>query len=509
MKKKYFILLFLLVQIGIVVFVILQFVDLKQFFPAGTKEGQELAVREQLTIVVPTLISHIDPFAIDDRERLILKNVYEPLVDFDENLRIKPVLATAWGMLSSTEWEFTLRQDVQFHNQKAFGAEDVVFTFETMRERGSADMKSVLSTIESVSRQKEGKIRVTTKLPDPLLLSRLRYLFILPSNLTAEELSDLAQKSTGTGPFQYAAQTNENELTLQKFKDYYKADDVRFNSLRFRAVPSKFARLELLQKKEADVVVSIPTESVESVKNFGYEIMEMPTLESVFLLFNTQHVFGDVSLRQQVNAMVDRVELAKIIGQLGVASSQFASSGVFGYNPELKTSSREAEAVSPLPEKTFWTLKLSSSNQVLSDFLTASLEGYNIKINAEVTDDVALLSDLALGNGDLFLIGWKFSDGDVIDFLNSVVHSRTDSQGSFNGLGYAFSDIDRLIDDSNQQLDQKKRLKLLQEIMQKITEEQFIGIPLFESRTMYAVSAELFFLPSLDGTITYHNFSHL
>src|SRR4029450_10069617 len=58
----------------------------------------------------------------------VLSLVYQGLVDFDRDLKIKPVLAEAWqGAPDGKQWTFALRKGVKFHNGRAMTASDVKF----------------------------------------------------------------------------------------------------------------------------------------------------------------------------------------------------------------------------------------------------------------------------------------------------------------------------------------------------------------------------------------------
>lgn len=52
----------------------------------------------------------------------IVFNVFEHLMEFDEDGRLVPRLATSWRWLNERTFEVTLRQGVTFHNGEAFDA---------------------------------------------------------------------------------------------------------------------------------------------------------------------------------------------------------------------------------------------------------------------------------------------------------------------------------------------------------------------------------------------------
>lgn len=57
-------------------------------------------------------------------------NIYDRLIEQDENLELQPSLATDWEMLDELTWEFSLREDVVFHDGNVFDAEAVKANFE-------------------------------------------------------------------------------------------------------------------------------------------------------------------------------------------------------------------------------------------------------------------------------------------------------------------------------------------------------------------------------------------
>jgi peptide/nickel transport system substrate-binding protein len=71
----------------------------------------------------------MDPhsYALEDNKGAT-KQVYEALLDVDSNLALVPQLAVDWQIVDPTQWDFTLRQGVRFHDGTPFTADDVVFS---------------------------------------------------------------------------------------------------------------------------------------------------------------------------------------------------------------------------------------------------------------------------------------------------------------------------------------------------------------------------------------------
>lgn len=60
----------------------------------------------------------------------IVYNVFEHLIEFDQDGKLVPRLATSWRWRDDRTLEFTLRQGVTFHNGEGFDAEIVKLNWE-------------------------------------------------------------------------------------------------------------------------------------------------------------------------------------------------------------------------------------------------------------------------------------------------------------------------------------------------------------------------------------------
>ena len=89
---------------------------------------------DTLRISWRTVIPDIDPFRNNMRAGLIASDeAWDGLVYRDpQTFRNVPALATEWKQVDDVTMEFTLRQDVKFHNGDPFGADDVVYTINTV-----------------------------------------------------------------------------------------------------------------------------------------------------------------------------------------------------------------------------------------------------------------------------------------------------------------------------------------------------------------------------------------
>lgn len=79
-----------------------------------------------LTVAIPSDVVSLDPHGSNDDPSEQLRDVvYEGLLTQDEDLEIVGQLAEEWEQVDELTWEFTLREDVTFHDGSEFNAEVV------------------------------------------------------------------------------------------------------------------------------------------------------------------------------------------------------------------------------------------------------------------------------------------------------------------------------------------------------------------------------------------------
>ncbi len=82
----------------------------------------------------------VNPFlGVTPIDQCRIQNLYDPLVIMNSDLSRSPGLALEWNHnKTSTVYEVKLRQGVEFHNGKSFGADDVIYSIKQMAGKTSA-----------------------------------------------------------------------------------------------------------------------------------------------------------------------------------------------------------------------------------------------------------------------------------------------------------------------------------------------------------------------------------
>jgi ABC-type transport system substrate-binding protein len=81
----------------------------------------------------PNMDPHQSTAAVD---RQVFENLYDKLVDINQNLEIVPMLASSWQIADGGRtYTFKLRQGVVFHDGTPFNAEAVKFNFDRILDK--------------------------------------------------------------------------------------------------------------------------------------------------------------------------------------------------------------------------------------------------------------------------------------------------------------------------------------------------------------------------------------
>ena len=97
-------------------------------------------------------------------------NVFDTLirVDYKDGGKLVPSLAKEWKRVSPTELEFTLREDVKFHNGESFSADDVIFSVKRIKADGS-DMAYTVAAVTEVKKIDDLTVDFIMSKPNPIL----------------------------------------------------------------------------------------------------------------------------------------------------------------------------------------------------------------------------------------------------------------------------------------------------------------------------------------------------
>ena len=165
------------------------------------------------------------------------RHMFDPLVDVTNDSKFVPALAESWRAVNNTTWRFTLRKGVTFHDGTPFNADSVLYTLRRVKDNTKLIKSFVYQDIESVEKDGDFAVVVTSKRPFGSLPSHLTMLGMLPAHAAKNEEA-FFQKPIGTGPFRFVSWTHGDHIVLSANPSYWKPASRGSRRSRFASSPS-------------------------------------------------------------------------------------------------------------------------------------------------------------------------------------------------------------------------------------------------------------------------------
>ncbi|CCX38176.1 bacterial extracellular solute-binding protein family 5 [Clostridium sp. CAG:1013] len=300
---------------------------------SSTDSGEETVVRMNIGSEPDSL----DPWqsAASDTDA-IFHNVFEGLCLYDENGEIIPGLAESWDISEDgLTYTFHLRDDVTFHNGKAFTSADVVYTYNNLAGMGGEKaVSSKFENVESFEAPDDYTFVIKLKEPSAGFLS-LNIIAILP-----EGYEDQSTAPVGTGPYKFVEYTPSQRVVLEKNDEYYDEERAgKIDRVEFYIMTDSAAVVSALQSGTLDIA-SINADDA-SVLEGQFDIYNSPqNMVQIFAMNNSVEPFNDVRVRQAINYAIDKDQIINTVFG-GYATKLYTNfSPVMGvyYNEELEGS---------------------------------------------------------------------------------------------------------------------------------------------------------------------------
>ncbi len=472
------------------------FLGFLKLFAGPVKETTKMT---ELRVMLPYEEVSFEPTKTDPLVSDRLRNTYDSLVKPDRDLRMKPALALSWGVIGDTTWEFNLRPNVVFQDGSNFTSTDVVASINRAKNYKDSELKDILKNIEKVEIVNDLTIKIFTKVPDPMLLSELASLFIIPS----EYENKVIETPVGTGPYAFEKIYPQDRVVYKRFDKYW-GDKPKFETVTLYGRSDISKRGNMLLNGSVDLLTFVPFDAVETFKKRNFKIVSEPTLEIEFLLFNAKSKsLASKENRNAIRLAVDTNALADSLKGSAKPLSQYASNGVFGFNPNISTSKYDAK----ISKETFsklglagatLTMSLPDGMQYIGNYLRKNFAEVGINILISYYDTFEkFMASVDSGTADLYFFGYQSAFGDANDFLKDIAYSKA----QFNYGKYENPTVDQLILSASTEMEALKRRIFLQDAMKILVDEDPIGVPLLEYEAFYSFSNKIDFDPRIDEQV--------
>jgi microcin C transport system substrate-binding protein len=220
---------------------------------------------------------------------------------------------------------FNLNKAAKFHDGAAVTPEDVIWTFETLKEKGLPFYRSYYNGIKKVTKTGDHQVTFTFENSKnkelPLILGQLP---VLPKHFWEGKKFDATtlEKPLGSGPYQISNVEAGKSITYERVKDYWGADiAVNKGRYNFDTVKVDYYRdatvaVEALLANEYDYRVeniaktwATTYKDAQAVKDGDIKIEELendrPAGMQAFVMNLRRPLFQDIAVRKAINLAFD------------------------------------------------------------------------------------------------------------------------------------------------------------------------------------------------------------
>lgn len=444
---------------------------------SAAETGQAAPAEEKKDSLTVALTSEPPSLTTCDHDSLI--SVYMNILTYNgltridhDTLDVVPDLAKEWKNENDTDWIFTLKEGVKFHNGEVLKADDVVASIEWAKTfASSANYTKNINSIEALD---DHTVKIVTDGPYAGLLADLayHYNFIVPKSLI-EANHDFNTEPIGTGSYKLAKWSYGDSLKFIANEEYFDTErKASIPNLIFKIIPEGTSRTMALEAGEVDFVYNVTSADVNRLKeNSKFEVKEISSVENFFLALNTNvKPFDDPNVRQAINYCINREDIiAAALNGYATPSYSAVANGYWGYTDENACEFNLEKAQEYLDkwggDPSTIVLPIICSNETKVAVATVIQNNFaKLGMKAEIVtmDTATYFSSWESGNWTGLISSWSPSNA-----LTYVQRYHSDRVKSYPG-SLANADIDKLVKEAATTIDNDKRLELVHKIVSEI-----------------------------------------
>ena len=475
--------------------------------------------------------STMDPHANNaGNTTLVLRQIYEPLIDRNQKLEKVPGLATEWSNPSPTVWRFKLRQGVKFHDGSAFTADDVVFSIQRALAPTS-DYKLYVNGITEAKKVDDFTVDLITAVPNPIVPDGLPRVHMMskawaeknsvqqPQNFRNKEETFAVRNANGTGPFMLRSREPDSRTVMVRNPNWWgwsQAGTGNVTEVVFTPVNNDATRFSALMSGEIDFVLDPPVQNLEALKrNPKIKVLEGPENRTVYLAFDHKrdellysnvkgkNPFKDVRVRQAVYHAIDAEAIkSRVMRGQSVPTGSMWTEFVNGYSssnearlPVDREKAKKLLADAGYPNGFEVTFDCPNNRYINDEQICVAVAGMlaQVGIQAKVAAQpfANFLPKIQRNETSFYLLAWGVPTFDALYTLQALIRSKGEgADGSFNYGNYSNPRIDAIIDGVKSELDLTKRRNMMIEAL-RLHNEDVGNIPIHHQMIPWAMASNV------------------
>jgi len=360
-------------------------------------------------------------------------------------------------------------------------------------------------------------VRIRTRRPPGVFLSKLRFVAIVPEGATAETM---AQHADGTGPYRLTEWKSRQTVRMTRNESYW-GPSAGIEEVEFLLNREPQQAVDDLLSGRCHLAEFNAKPMEERVRSSGrFDLVSRPGLFLKYIGFDlareeTPHAdvkpnpFRKRAVREAIHLAIDRQRLVSELSTEAVPATQVVpSSFVFGFNPTTPTPpydpirARALLREAGLPQGFGATLHVRKLFPEAGYLVREQLKKIGVRLEVAVLGDEDFFQGARRRDFSLFLSRSGTGTGEGSDILETGLHSPDPEKhlGLYNFGGYMNAEVDRAIEASASIQDSAKRRGAIEAVVVRIMDD-LPWVPLYLDQHVYAVEKGLAWKPRGDNCV--------
>jgi peptide/nickel transport system substrate-binding protein len=487
---------------------------------------------EDLMIGVGGTATSIDPhFYNASPNNSIAMQIFDRLTERSNSGQLLPGLAEKWEAVGETQWKFSLRPGVKWHDGQAFTADDVVFTYGRAKDvpNSPGGFGGFLRAVAKVEALDDATVLITTKAAAPNLPGDLANIAIVSRH--AGEGADTTDYNSGkaaigTGAYRFAEFRQGDQITLERNPDWW-GHKVAWDKVTYRVISNAGGRTTALLSGDVDIIDTPAAADIARLKTTaGITVASTPGLRVIYLVASpakaapggfvrgakgeelSENPLADARVRKALSIALNREGIVdKIMEGTATASGQWLPEGAFSYSPDIAVPKQDAEAAKALlaeagyPDGFELTVHVPNDRYPNAPAVVQAVAQMWTRIGVKTTVEALPWTTFSanMPSYSMKLLGLGNATFDASSMLINVLGTADKERGlgASNDSGYSNPKLDEMTLSALTIYDDAKREQALIEAVRLALDDGAV-IPLYQQTNTWAMREGLSYLPRID-----------
>lgn len=482
-------------------------------------------------------ITSLDPAFSRDLEIMWATNqLFDGLVELDNDLKIVPCIASSWDVADSGKtYTFHLRPDVLFHPSAVFGADstravvanDFVYSFSRIMDPEVASPGSwIFSLVDfennngfEASNDSTFIIHLKQAFQPFLGMLTMQYCNVVPHEAIDFYGPDFRSHPVGTGPFKMAFWYENIALVYHKHKTYFQKDELGnslpyLDAIKIDFVKDMSVEFQGLLLGKYDFISGIHASFKDELLSPNGDLLEQyqdklqfyktPFIKTDYIGFyidtaSSYPTAQSKALRKAIEFAIDKNEMVKYLRNNTVVAADygFVPPSLFP-NPQTRLSNFDLEKSleilkeagfneqNPVPEISIGT---TSDYTDLIEYIQHSLKKIGVNAKVQVMQGSTLREESSKGQLPIFRKSWLADYPDPENFMSLFLTKNYCPIGP-NYTHYTNSEFDGLYDQAITTDNDSLRFECYKSMNVLIAEDCPV-IPIYYDQVSHFVSSKV------------------